>query len=42
MISREDPKNLEATGLHTVDDINPAVPIIRNIYHNSYSFGPLR
>ena len=26
----------------TVDDTNPALPIIRNIYHNSRSLGSLR
>ena len=25
-----------------VDDINPALPIIRNIYHNSHCLGSLR
>ena len=27
---------------HTADDINPALPIARNIYHNTHGLGPLR
>ena len=27
---------------HRVDNINPALPVIRNIYHNSHSSGSFR